>query len=256
MHDLLAIHRDFYNKKDKLSQDTYILKWCNSADPKRHRNTTQVTKSISIEYRLPTVNGENLRVCRAAFCCIIGVKKDRIQGIMKRFQMGKIPQENRGGDRVKGKNEAKKNAIANFIQSIKSVESHYCRSSVSARTYLPCDLNIKRLAKMYNNSISDVLKVKESYFRHYFNTNYNIGFGTPKSDVCSECLRVELAIKKAASVAKLLQTHFGDKWMENEKLKFYKNAVENSTQENQDPNDDSYHEESCSQLEKNDEFRV
>lgn len=195
MADLMKIHKDFYEKKDKISQDIFILKWCESRAPKRHRNITPTTKSISIEYSLPTVDGKTLRVCREAFCGILGLKKDRIQGIMKRYQRGKIPEECRGGDRIKEKNDAKKNAIAQFIESFKSVESHYCRSTVAIRTYLPCDFNIKRLAKMYNEYIQETLKVKESYFRSYFNRNYNIGFGTPKTDVCSTCLRVKEELK-------------------------------------------------------------
>ena len=195
MADLMKIHQDFYSRKDKISQDTYILKWCKSTIPRRHRNVTQTTKSISTEYSLPTADGKHVRVCREAFCGILGLKKDRIQGIMKRYQRGKVPEECRGGDRIKKKNDAKKNAIAHFIESFKSVESHYCRSTVAIRTYLPCELNIKKIAKMYNESVPETLKVRESYFRSYFNRNYNIGFGTPKTDVCSTCLRVKEELK-------------------------------------------------------------
>ncbi|VEN40468.1 unnamed protein product [Callosobruchus maculatus] len=202
MADLMKIHQHFYSKKDKLSQDTYIFKWCNSRDPKRHRNITQTTKSVSIEYRVPTLHGKHVRICRDAFCGILGVKKDRLQGVMKRYLKGKIPEEGRGGDRVKGKNDAKKEAMSEYIESLKSVESHYCRSAVSTRTYLPCDLNIKRLAKMYNDSVEEHLQAKESFFRFYFNTNYNIGFGTPKTDVCSTCIRFKEELKEEKDVGK------------------------------------------------------
>ncbi|KAJ8939153.1 hypothetical protein NQ318_022819 [Aromia moschata] len=100
-------------------------------------------------------------------------------------------------------------------------------------------------------SVPSIEKTKRSRAPNYMSSEREMLL-----NIISDFKQVELTTKKAASVAKLLQTHFGDKWMENEKLKFYKNAVENSTEENQDPNEDSYHEESCSQLEKNDELRI
>lgn len=37
------------------------------------------------------------------------------------------------------------------------------------------------------------------FFRQVFNTKYNIGFGTPATDVCSTCLRLQEGIKRANS---------------------------------------------------------
>jgi hypothetical protein len=52
--------------------------------------------------------------------------------------------------------------------------------------------------KMYNSSIADGegnLKVTHWYFRNIFNTKYNLGFGTPRVDVCSTCLQLEERLK-------------------------------------------------------------
>ena len=58
------------------------------------------------------------------------------------------------------------------------------------------DLNIKKLWRLYNNTVeSENLKVKESFFRKELNKNYNIGFGNPKSDVCSTCLEFSEKMK-------------------------------------------------------------
>ncbi|KAK9686330.1 hypothetical protein QE152_g37274 [Popillia japonica] len=69
------------------------------------------------------------------------------------------------------------------------VKMYYCRSKSTERVYLTCDLNIVKLWRMYNNDVDDDCKVKQSYFRNYFCKNYNIGFGSPQSDVCSTCLQ-------------------------------------------------------------------
>ncbi|KAG5866989.1 hypothetical protein JTB14_028178 [Gonioctena quinquepunctata] len=70
------------------------------------------------------------------------------------------------------------------------------RSRTNARIYLSCTLNIRKLYKLYNTSAEDHLKIKESYFRKFVNRNYNLGFGTPKTDVCSVCLNFKEEIKK------------------------------------------------------------
>ncbi|KAK9712614.1 hypothetical protein QE152_g24803 [Popillia japonica] len=50
-------------------------------------------------------------------------------------------------------------------------------------------MNLKKLYAMYCSKVNE--NVKLSYFREFVNRNYNIGFGTPKTDVCSMCLRTE-----------------------------------------------------------------
>lgn len=44
--------------------------------------------------------------------------------------------------------------------------------------------------------------VKQSYFRHIFNREFNLGFGTPTTDVCSTCIELNERIKKEADQVK------------------------------------------------------
>ncbi|KAJ4451353.1 hypothetical protein ANN_02815 [Periplaneta americana] len=55
------------------------------------------------------------------------------------------------------------------------------------RQYLPPSLSRKKLWRMYSNDTA----VKESYFRKIFNTNFNVGFGKPSTDICSTCVRLK-----------------------------------------------------------------
>nr|CAH7751691.1 unnamed protein product [Callosobruchus chinensis] len=203
MKELQFVHARFYEIPSKLKQDAFILKCFNAILPKRRRReqreegSTAYQKQVSIGYRIPKQGGEWIRICRSAFMKILDLKKDRIQGVVKRFFFeGQTPSENRGGDRVLGKNDKKKLAMSNFMESFKCVETHYCRSQVTRRTYLPCELNIRKLHKLYIRSVEPSLTVKEHYFRSYFTTHYNIGFGTPITDACSVCLRHKENIKK------------------------------------------------------------
>lgn len=87
--------------------------------------------------------------------------------------------------------EAQKLSVHNFIQKLQCVESHYCRKTKTAeRKYLPSNLNINKLFKIYKDSEYYNSAVKQSYFRHISNACYNLGFGTPTTDVCSKCLEL------------------------------------------------------------------
>jgi len=58
----------------------------------------------------------------------------------------------------------------------------------SLRKYLSSDLSINKLWEMYNEEAHADLKVKKGYFRKVFNTNFNLGFKSPQSDMCSTCI--------------------------------------------------------------------
>lgn len=100
--------------------------------------------------------------------------------------------ENRGSDRSE-KYEARRKSIMEFINKFKVIESHYCRGQ-SERMYLDSSLNISKMWTMYQNENKELL-VKHSYFRYIFNTSYNLGFGNPRTDVCSTCLQLTEKIK-------------------------------------------------------------
>lgn len=97
-----------------------------------------------------------------------------------------------GGNHKEHLYAAQKQSVHNFIQQLNCVESHYCRNTKEAvRKYLSADLNIKKLYKLFQESEHSNAAVKETYFRHIFNSNYNLGFGTPKTDACSKCLELK-----------------------------------------------------------------
>jgi hypothetical protein len=92
------------------------------------------------------------------------------------------------------KNEAKYTAVTKFIGKLQGRESHYTRAK-SKRLYLPPELSISKLLKMYNEENSH-LKVNYAYFYKIFCNKFNIGFGDPASDTCSLCSRLRNKIKR------------------------------------------------------------
>nr|CAI5861567.1 unnamed protein product [Callosobruchus analis] len=85
-----------------------------------------------------------------------------------------MPLERRGGDRVRAKNNDKRIAIRWFVEGLKCVESHYCRSKTFQRLYLPAELSIRKLWQIYNSTVNRDLQVKELFFRFFLLENITL----------------------------------------------------------------------------------
>lgn len=206
----IRFHQAFYAKPVKTFQHNFILKFMKVHTPKRRRrNVGNRAESITYTkfYVRTYIKPYNLiRVCQRSFSKILGVGIHRLRNISKKILLyGDIPQEKRGGDRVSSKNSAKKENVKQFIKSFKCIESHYCRSVISERKYVSSDINIRKMWRMYQNKQEDeTLKVRQCFFRNIFITNYNIGFKTPRQDVCSKCTEFTDKIKKSQNEEKVL----------------------------------------------------
>lgn len=200
MNDIRSFHNLFYSSKRKSDQDSFILAYCSATQPKRRRSRAEHStkqKAISITYSVQKQDKTKVQVCRESFLNILRIKKDRVIRLLKKFMStGETPKETRGGDRIKDRNNDKKTSIKNFLESLKCTGSHYCRAKSPHRIYLPCDLNVKKLWKIYNDKAEPNLQVRHCFFRNYFNTNYNVGFGTPQTDMCSTCIQYKDKINR------------------------------------------------------------
>ncbi|KAJ8972212.1 hypothetical protein NQ317_018686 [Molorchus minor] len=110
-------------------------------------------------------------VCQATFLNVLGLSKHRLSYVMKTFaETGQPPVEKRGGDHKTLK-----------FQENQEARAHYCRSETQ-RMYLPSELSISKLYRMYSAQALPAESVKKSYFRSIFNTKYNLSFKTPRTD--------------------------------------------------------------------------
>lgn len=199
--DISRFHRNFYKCTTKISQDHFILKYCNVNKANNKKENSK--RNIAIKYHVIGNHGQMIPVCQKTFLDALLVKKDRIKGIMSRFYKsgGSHPVEKRGGDRKSQKYATKRESVECFIEKLKCQESHYCRSKTQ-RLYLPAELNIRKLWRVYNAEHQNDLKVKQCFFRNIFNTFYNIGFGSPRTDVCSTCTSLQEQIKAESDTRK------------------------------------------------------
>ncbi|XP_068084852.1 uncharacterized protein [Anabrus simplex] len=202
LQDIRRFHQNFYSQKDKVYQDNFILKFTSSVEVKRRRPTSGRYKRqpVRTKYFIGSKDKSMVPVCLNTFIRVLNVSRFRINGVLNRFrETGQLSKENRGGDRVSTKNLPKKENVMNFINKFKCSEPHYCAKH-TGRKYLSAELNIKKMWKMYNRSLTEGqsgLKVTQWYFRSIFNKTYNLGFGSPRVDVCSTCLQLDERLKHA-----------------------------------------------------------
>lgn len=199
MPDVYHFHKSFYAIPNKIQQDNFILKYCVVLKTSRRRPKTGLRskKDMAVTYFVRKKStGEAIPVCKSSFLGVLCLNKNRIQGVLKRhLRTGSVASENRGGDRHSLKFLERKQVVINFVKKFKPVESHYCRGK-SNRQYLSSELNITKMWRMYTASVElTTHHVKLSYFRNIFNTNFNIGFGSPRTDMCSTCLQLKEKIK-------------------------------------------------------------
>lgn len=188
-----------YSNVGKNAQDTYLSRFIAPYPVKRKRerqnSTTPRPNEFSVTYYLLRDSKHVVRVCKKFFLKALGLGKHRVNLLSKTLFEGKIPRDGRGGDRKSGNSVTKKESVHKFIASLPAKESHYNRQK-SKRIYLSYELNIRTLWKGYNNSVSDEnLKVNETMFRRVFEKDFNIGFSSPASDICSTCLLYKNKLK-------------------------------------------------------------
>lgn len=198
--DVYRFHKLFYSRCEKQWQDNFLLSHMKVTAVKRRRvqevNSAYSRSKCSTKYFVRNEKKEHVQVCVKALTEILHIPKSRLQGIAKQFYETGFIKEKRGGCRlsIKNKYDVQKQNIAEFLSKLQFKESHYCRGSTE-RKYLPCDLSIEGLYKMYTEWSELEDKPKSSYFRYVFTTQYNIGFGVPATDVCSTCTSYKEKIK-------------------------------------------------------------
>jgi hypothetical protein len=179
--------------------------------------------------QIPSVFGVGYKiVCQGFFLSITNLSKSRVIRVSKILKHGGIPRENRGGDQVSHKLHKSKSEVRTFLKELRGQESHYGRNK-SKRIYLNSNLSIAKLYKIYKSASQDqpIKKVSFSTFHRIFSNEFNIGFKSPASDICSLCQRLGNSIKREKDITKK-QNFIMEKRIHNLKAKtFYTLMREN-----------------------------
>lgn len=179
----------FHKNLTKVAQDGFILQHCSVSKPNRvDKNAKGPKKNFSVQYSLTTANKKKISICRAAFIRILNVSRNRLQKICKNVSTGSPVEEKRGGDHRSFKNEENKMAVIVHIKKFRVLEQHYSRGKSIKRQYLPSELNVSKMWKMFKAENPETT-VGYRFYNRIFLTHFNKSFKHPATDVCSTCYR-------------------------------------------------------------------
>ncbi|XP_067634692.1 uncharacterized protein [Eurosta solidaginis] len=195
-------------------KQTFYANFVKQEEVKRRRCETKrqddPKKKNSFKFYLKSCT-KTVQVCRRFFLNTLSISERVIYYFFRKHyavdtkeSLSKL--HHRGRKRTE---ESRIEEVKNHILSFPTVESHYCRSSTS-RKYLEANLSIQKMYDLYKISLNNPVSL--DIYRQVFNTKFNLGFYTPRKDVCDKCslFKVNNAKQTVASV-QLYEKHLNEK---------------------------------------------
>lgn len=222
--------------KEKEKQDTFLCGLIKVDPIVRRRPKSGIVgeaRSCACKYKIP-IGINEIAVCKKSFCSLFGIGKAVVERLIRN-----IKSNNRSPKDLRGKHNNRQNRISEdnifkikaHIESFPKHESHYSRNDNSRVQYLSPKLSIAKIYKMflekYDPYIFELMKsdenakpiVKYKFFCEYFNNNFNLSFGSPRSDTCHKCDHLQNIIKSEIDLEVRHQLEL-DKEIHKEKLRF------------------------------------
>ena len=195
------IYQHYWNLGDINLRRTFLSRCAKRHQKKRTRirdllKAKANARKYSIEYSLPG-NGDidDVMVCMKFLINTLGETRKALStaiqltdddtGIVRTDMRGSNPKPKK--DRVN---------VINHIKKFKAVDSHYLRKQVKKK-YLPAELSIKKMYRMYQDWCKIKGKRIETYDVYYkvFKRDFNLSFYKPKKDQCGTCESYKLGDK-------------------------------------------------------------
>lgn len=177
------------------AQNLYLCGLINIIPVQRHRSRKPEQDAnfheASFSYKLRihrNDSSQDVPVCSQAFRAVHGISKGKLEYLQKSLkEMGVAPEDKRGIHSTKHRKLKQEyfEAIQEHIKSFRARASHYSLHD-SKRKYLPEDLNITKMFKMFQEKYSTI-KISYQSYKKVFNTKFNLSFGYPRTDTCSAC---------------------------------------------------------------------
>ena len=129
-------------------------------------------------------------MCQATFLGLHGIKSGRLKRKVLKFH-----KEYGGHYKI---SDQVRDRMRQHIRLFPARESHYSRTKNTHHKYLDASLTVAAMHKDFVNENTDLEgEVKYWPHSHTFNTEINVSFGYPRSDICSTCERQHAEIKAA-----------------------------------------------------------
>lgn len=159
----------------------------------RQRPSDAKLRESAYKFYLPYRHHEDgsfiqTQVCREMFIATFGITRRRVSFIQIGMSTTGTPPVDRRGchsTRPHALSHSDIDTVHAHIRSLRGRKSHYSLSE-TRRLYLPEELNISKLYKLYKVQYPQS-RVSYEMYRRIFNNSYNISFGYPRKDTCSTC---------------------------------------------------------------------
>ena len=171
-------------------QNAYLHGLIKGYEPKRRytsqRSESRRQRSYSYHVR---AQGKECKVCLKAFLSIHGVSNKRVMTARKGQTTPTLDQRGKHDKRPNKTPPNAVDAIKSHILSFPRQMSHYSRHDNPNRRYLSPELSITKMHQLYMQKCDEIgyPPVSESVYRSIFCANFNLSFGSPKTDTCKTC---------------------------------------------------------------------
>lgn len=184
-------------------QGTYLMNRVEIVPVSRRRHgkyedPTESKRQSTMIYTVPTGTGL-IQVCAKTFKDIFGLTNSRLQTLNTKKKLGDVAYSDKRGKNPNLHKHTRKfteedcSLIWKHIDSFPREESHYGRQK-SANEYLSSDLNYHRMYCAFKD-LHPESKVSYRYYQKVFKKYYRkLAFGTPKTDTCRVCDRLNARI--------------------------------------------------------------
>ena len=181
-----------YYSIDQPQKDSFIFNSMESDKPERVHGQATRNRNVSIKIILKVEN-EKRQVCKEAFCKLLGISR----AVIDRIRKSKTSDLFSHPSNEQGKHQNRPNRVSEsgiervkeHIASFPTETSHYSRAKNPNRKYLSPTLSIGKMYDLYLEKCTDEQErpVSSTPYRKIFNYDFNLGFGSIKSDVCARC---------------------------------------------------------------------
>ena len=189
--DRTSLHSAFYDL-DESGKNVYLFGCIHAYTPKCSSNTSGRNRSWSYAYNV-LIDGCRRRVCRRALCNLHSISASKIRHLNAQVAAGHPT----APPILRGKHENRPNKVdeelirkvKEHIESFPSELSHYSRTKNPHRRYLSALLTVNKMYQMYKTQCEEhnTKPVSAAFYRNVFNSEFNLGFGSPRSDTCATC---------------------------------------------------------------------
>lgn len=206
MDNINEIHKAFWAIGEYNKQNEYMMRCITQLPFKRKYTKKEISKRQAKLLYTVSHDDNDYEVCREGFLNIFGLKRGRLEVIMKKIRESKhaagvMPEDKRGKTVPKNKiSGATLDTLHEYIATLPVVSSHYTRAKAPLRQYLPSGGSVNGVFAEYQVWMrvnhTDVPAVSSKYFRKVFTKQYNIEFAPPKKDLCNFCSEIDIKIEQ------------------------------------------------------------